>query len=192
MLAYGLILLAYLLGSLPFGVWIAAGRGVDILSVGSGNPGATNVWRAVGKSWGALVFLLDVAKGLAPAVLGRFLLHSQEWAFALGLVAVIGHTLSPFLRFRGGKGVSTALGAVLGSSPFVALTSAAVFFAVVGLSKYVSLGSLCGAAMMVVAGFALDDPPLLKGGYIALAIYLVIKHRDNIGRLRKGTERKIA
>src|SRR5689334_13874075 len=109
--------LSYLIGAIPFGVIVARMQGIDIMSVGSKNIGATNVMRVLGKKWGIFVLLLDVAKGCVPALVVWKLTGSQEMSILSGLVAVLGHCVSPFLRFRGGKGIATGLGAMLGSMP---------------------------------------------------------------------------
>jgi acyl phosphate:glycerol-3-phosphate acyltransferase len=188
---------AYLLGSIPFGYLIAKSKGVDIRSVGSGNIGATNVIRAVGKTAGIVVFLLDVSKGLIPSLVAHHLIQRPEWlgsqqefAFIAGLTAVLGHCLSPFLGFKGGKGVATALGAMFGASPLVALTVFAIFLLSLAISRYVSLSSLIAACALPLFGWLYEDPPTLIGAYIVLAVLLFLRHRSNIKRLMDGTESK--
>lgn len=181
---------SYLLGSLPFGVWIARMYGVDILRVGSGNPGATNVQRAVGKGPGLAVFALDVLKGLIPAVVAGKMFQSAEIAGAAGLCAVLGHCLSPFLSFRGGKGISTGLGALLGATPMVGLATFVCFSTMLAVTRYVSLASLISAACLVGFGIAFKAPTSLIIAYGTFAVFLFYRHRSNLQRLRAGTEPK--
>lgn len=185
-----LLIAAYGVGSLPVGYWIVRRRGIDITKVGSGNPGATNVWRVCGWKLGLLVFVLDVLKGLVPALAAQQLLGRQDAAFACGFAAIVGHSLSPFLGFKGGKGISTGLGALLGSSPIVAVLALSAFIVVVLITRYVSLASLVAAPAMVVAGILIGDSPVLIGAYSGLALFIVLRHRANIARLIAGTEPK--
>lgn len=185
-----LLIAAYGVGSLPLGYWIVLRRGIDITRVGSGNPGATNVWRVCGWKLGLLVFVLDVLKGLLPALAAHLVLGRQDAAFACGFAAILGHSLSPFLGFKGGKGISTGLGALLGSSWPVAVLALSAFIVVVLLTRYVSLASLVAAPAMVVSGIVVGDPPLLIAAYSALAAFIVFRHRGNIVRLILGTEPK--
>jgi glycerol-3-phosphate acyltransferase PlsY len=185
-----LSLLGYLLGSVPFGVMVARTKGIDILKVGSGNPGATNVWRNLGAKAGLLVFALDIAKGLIPAAVGTALLEDKQLGMLCGIAAVLGHSFSPWLKFKGGKGIATGFGALLGSSPFVGLSAFGVFLLSLAISRYVSLSSMLAAASLVLWGFLFRDPAPLLGGYIVFAVFIVIRHRANIQRLLAGTESK--
>lgn len=181
---------AYLVGAVPFGVLVARARGVDILHVGSGNIGATNVWRTLGMGPGLVVFALDVAKGLAPALALGWYTGNALQALLGGLAAVAGHSLSPFLRFRGGKGVSTGLGALLGSVPEVAGVAFAVFAIVLLATRWVSLGSILASLALVGASWAMREDPWIVGLCALLAAFVVFKHRGNIRRLLSGTEPK--
>lgn len=190
------LLLCFFVGAIPFGVIVTRAKGIDIRKVGSGNIGATNVIRAVGKPLGFMVFVLDVLKGLAPALCAgmvgapSFVGHGQEWAFIAGFAAVLGHMFSPFLGFRGGKGVATGLGVMFGTTPIVAALVFGIFILLLATTRYVSLSSMVAASSMPFLGFALGDPPSLLIAYTVLAIVVVIRHRDNIRNLRQGTERK--
>lgn len=189
-------LASFVIGALPFGVWVAKTKGVDILSYGSGNPGATNVGRALGKKFFFVVFILDMLKGLVPAAVAGVLfpkglgpLDAQPTAFLFGILAVLGHSKSPFLKFRGGKGVSTALGAGLGSAPLPALAAFALFGIVLKTTKYMSVASLTGVFSVIlfallIPGNSLQMVPL----YALLAGVVTWGHRANIARLRAGTE----
>jgi glycerol-3-phosphate acyltransferase PlsY len=183
---------AYLAGSLPFGLWVARARGIDIRSVGSGNIGATNVARSLGTKLGALVLVLDAAKGALPVAGAWWLLaHGRvvdQAAVATGLAAVIGHCFPVWLGFRGGKGVATALGVFLVIDPLATLGCVAVFAAAYALWRVASLGSLLGAAAMPLALAWRGAPGWDLGLTAAIVAIIVVRHRDNLGRLRKGDE----
>jgi glycerol-3-phosphate acyltransferase PlsY len=192
------VVAGYLLGALPFSVWIARARGVDVRRVGSGNPGATNVLRAAGRGPGLLALACDVAKGVVAVLLARLLGLSPAWWGWAALAAVCGHVFSVFLRFRGGKGVATAAGALGAVSP-LALGAAMVVFAVaVGLTRYVSLGSMLGAVAFPVALCWLTSGELDRDARAALlvssgliAMLVLVRHRANLQRLLAGTENKL-
>jgi glycerol-3-phosphate acyltransferase PlsY len=185
-----LLIGSYLLGAIPFGVIVARASGVDILRAGSGNPGATNVWRAVGPAPGLLVFALDFSKGFAPAVAAQGMGHGAVWAFALGMAATLGHLFSPFLGFKGGKGVATGFGMLAGTHPGVALSALGVFLIVLCAGRYVSLASLSAAATIAAFGHLFGLPLQLVIAFAGLAGLLFFKHRGNVARLLAGTERK--
>jgi len=187
-------LAAYLMGALPFGKWVAAMRGVDILKEGSGNIGATNVWRILGPKFGVVVLLLDVLKGFAPSYFLPLLadrpLGDPYWGIGFGAGAVIGHSISPFLRFKGGKSVATALGVMIAITPEVAAISFGIFLVTLLLTRYVSLGSILGAIAAPVLAAAFGYPLIVVVVYSALALLIVIRHRPNIARLLRGEEPK--
>ncbi|MBI3721646.1 MAG: glycerol-3-phosphate 1-O-acyltransferase PlsY, partial [Fimbriimonas ginsengisoli] len=187
-----MLLGAYFLGGVPFGVIVARRQGVNITAVGSGNIGATNVGRSLGWHAGLLVFLLDVAKGAGATWGALALLGDPGWAIAIGAAAVLGHSFSPFLRFRGGKGVATSLGVLLASAPAVALLAFCVFLSCFALTRLVSLSSLLATLAAVGFFFVLSTPPVVQSVFLVLAIFLIYRHRSNIGRLLKGTEPKFA
>jgi glycerol-3-phosphate acyltransferase PlsY len=184
--------LAFGLGSLPTGLWWARARGVDLRQIGSGNLGATNVYRALGPRAGLAVLAIDMLKGGAAVLLVRALAgRSGIWPVVGGAAAVLGHILSPFAGFRGGKGVATGGGAMLVLAPAAALIAVLVFAATVALTRYVSLGSILAAAALPLAVRA--TAPQVPGlGWISVAIaFLVIgRHWGNIGRLLQGTEHR--
>ncbi len=179
--------LAYLLGSLPFGAWVARLRGVDITKVGSGNIGATNVHRVLGPGPALAVLILDVAKGLAPAAYGQAS-GGVLLGLSLGLCAMVGHCFSPFLRFRGGKGIATGLGLLLGADPQVALIALVLFVATVAVSRWISLGSILASLSLFVSGWALARPWQAVALYLAMGLFATYRHRANIARIRAGTE----
>ncbi len=192
------VVAGYLLGSLPFSVWIARARGVDVRRVGSGNPGATNVLRAAGRGPGLLALACDVAKGVVAVLLARLLGLSPAWWGWAALAAVGGHVFSVFLRFRGGKGVATAAGALGAVSPLALGAAIVVFVAAVGFTRYVSLGSMLGAVAFPVALWWLAPAELDRAARAALlvsssliALLVLVRHRANLQRLLAGTENKL-
>jgi glycerol-3-phosphate acyltransferase PlsY len=187
----GFALLSYVLGSVPFGVLVARLHGIDLMAVGSGNTGATNVTRALGWKLGLLVFVLDVAKGAAPPVVAMSVFHSEAAAVLMGVAAVVGHTFSPFLKFRGGKGVATSLGVLFGSAPIVGVAVFAVFLALFALTRIVSLSSLTATACVIIVGLLTHQGWVFFAVFGPLVLYVFVRHRDNIVRLMKGEERKL-
>jgi glycerol-3-phosphate acyltransferase PlsY len=193
-----LLVACYLLGSLPFSVWIAHAYGVDVWKVGSGNPGATNVLRSAGRAPGVLALFCDVAKGVMAVVLARSLTDSPAWWGWAALAAVCGHVFSIFLRFRGGKGVATAAGALGAVSPSALGVSLVVFVLAVATTRYVSLGSMLGALAFPIALWFLvardlgDGPRLgLMVSTALIALLVLVRHGANLGRLLHGTENKL-
>jgi glycerol-3-phosphate acyltransferase PlsY len=198
------VLVAYLAGSIPFGFLIGKMRGVDVRTVGSKNIGATNVFRTVGKKWGVLAFACDVLKGLIPTLLAKQWALDPElppdgswFPLVVGVMCVVGHMLTPYMKFRGGKGVATAFGMLLGLAPALVGTAFALFAVVFALSHYISLGSISAAAFLMVAVWF---PILGTEGWrnlpqcvlvTLMAAFVIFKHRANIGRLISGTESKI-
>jgi len=204
-------LLAYVAGSTPFGVIIARAHGIDLRRAGSGNVGATNVGRAVGRRWGYLCFALDCAKGFVPVLVVGLLLrarpgfptqaHQAAW-LAVGCGTILGHVFSFYLRFRGGKGVATSLGVVMGIFPYftyAGLAALALWVIVTLASRYVSLGSVVAAAAFVplfvgfsfVFGWQLGGLWPLLAFAAAMEMLIILRHLGNIRRLLAGTENKI-
>ena len=198
---------AYMLGSTPVGFLVARAKGIDIRKHGSGNVGATNVGRVLGRRWGILCFVLDVLKGALPVVLTGLLLRqdgvpsptAQGAWLLVGLGAILGHVFSFWLRFRGGKGVATSLGVVLGIWPYFTwpgLIAFGLWIVLVLIWRYVSLGSIAAATAFVPLVIVLNLGiwrqlwPLLAFA-AAMALLIVIRHRTNIRRLLSGTESKI-
>ena len=187
------ILIAYLLGSIPFALlWSRRWSSVDLRSVGSGNLGAANVMRASGVASGIAVALLDAAKGAAGVAIAQRLAPGEAGvAAAAGIAAILGHVCPVWLRFRGGKGVATACGVFIVLSPSAIPAALAIFVGVVWLTKYVSLGSLLASLALPPIAYATGAPgPSVVAAFGAAAI-IVFRHRSNLGRLRAGTERRI-
>ena len=188
------LLAAYLVGGIPFGYLIGRLRGVDVRTVGSKNIGATNVFRTVGRKWGLLAFACDVLKGLLPTLAAKACGGPALW---VGVACVVGHMLTPYMKFRGGKGVATAFGMLLGLVPGLVGTAFAVFAVVFACSHYISLGSCAAAAFLAVAIWfpilgtegAANLPQALLVTFVAL--FVLWKHRANVRRLADGTESQI-
>jgi acyl phosphate:glycerol-3-phosphate acyltransferase len=195
-------LIGYLLGAIPFGLLMGrVTRGIDIREYGSHRTGATNALRTLGSGPAALVFILDIAKGVAAVLIARFILPADtpalhEWAAAAaGVAAIVGHNWSVFIRFTGGRGVATSTGGLGGMAPWALLVMAPLVFLIIWRSRYVSLGSVSGAVIspLVVGILAVIGAATLQAFvYAVIAGFLVTtSHADNIARLRAGTERKI-
>ncbi|HET6455733.1 MAG TPA: glycerol-3-phosphate 1-O-acyltransferase PlsY [Armatimonadota bacterium] len=194
MLIAAILIGSYLLGSIPFGVIIVkAWKGVDIRQYGSRNIGATNAMRVVG-SWQAfaVVLAVDALKGLIPVYVGRQVSPSNDWlAVACGLAAIVGHSTSVFLRFRGGKAVATSLGVIIGLTPPVAAIGFGLWLILVALTKYVSVGSIVTTLTILPLMFAFDYPLPVKIFGAVASIFVLLKHKSNISRLIQGKEPRI-
>ncbi len=193
------LLAAYLLGAVPFGLLIARARGVDLRRIGSGNIGATNVSRALGRTWGILAFLLDALKGWAPAALLPLAARAAGaeppdlFGVGCGVAAVVGHIWPVYLGFRGGKGVATSAGMLLGVAPWAALAGLAAWTVVFLSSRYVSLASIVAALIVPAAGWLLPHTSnVLPWILTALGLLTILRHRANIVRLCRGTENRFA
>ncbi|MDF7807352.1 glycerol-3-phosphate 1-O-acyltransferase PlsY [Pontiellaceae bacterium B12219] len=188
-----LTIAAYLFGAVPFGLLVARSRGVDIRKQGSGNIGATNVFRVIGKGWGIFTLVLDALKGFIPAFFFPMLgnLADPIYGVLFGFAAIIGHTFPVYLKFKGGKGVATSAGMLLGVAP-VAMGIGLFFFVItVVISRYVSLASIVAAiAVAITVWFEGDKVMIVKVVLTVMAILIVWLHRANIKRLLNGTENR--
>lgn len=204
------LLVSYLFGALPIGLMVGRMvKGIDVRDYGSGNIGATNVWRTMGPLWGIAVFLFDFCKGYLPTLLANGIPpvpawlpiphvtavpapHAATWLpVAAGLAAIMGHNFSPFLKFKGGKGVATSLGVVYGLSPFAAAIGFAVWGLCLLITRYISVSSMLGALVTSLVLIALnhDVPHVLFA--LLVSFFVIFKHRPNMARLKAGTEPKI-
>jgi glycerol-3-phosphate acyltransferase PlsY len=186
------IIIAYLLGSIPFGYLIVRRRvGDDIRHSGSGGTGATNVSRRAGKAAGILTLVLDALKGSAAVLIAKTVV-GNDWVIAAAAIAVlVGHIFPVWLGFRGGKGVATGAGVFLVVAPVAVLCAAVIFLAIVVSTRYVSLGSMLGAAAIpLFVWLQSDSRPLLMAAILG-ALLILFAHRGNIGRLKQGTESQI-
>jgi glycerol-3-phosphate acyltransferase PlsY len=196
--AFTLAIAAFLLGSIPVGyLLVRLFRHQDIRAVGSGNIGATNVLRTGGKGLAAATFLLDVLKGSSAVWLGLWMAHFYLWSVPrnfegiAALSAVLGHMFTPWLRFRGGKGVATGFGVFLVAAPTAALMAIALFAVILLITRFVSIASILATASFPVFSWFFDNgsrPELFFLSQIAVSALIIVKHYQNVGRLFKGTE----
>jgi glycerol-3-phosphate acyltransferase PlsY len=193
-----LLVVSYFVGAIPFGVIVTRAHGINIFEVGSKSTGATNVSRALGKGWALTVFALDVLKGVAPTLAARVLIREpmagldpQGIWFVCGLGAVLGHCLSVFIGFRGGKGIATALGVGLAATPEIALCAFGIFLVAFAVCRYISLSSMVAVCSAVVLGLVIPGQSrAVVVLYGLVAVFVIYRHRANIGRLRNGSEPK--
>ncbi len=196
-----LIVLAYLIGSIPTALIISKRFfGIDIRDYGSGNMGATNTFRVLGSKYGTIVMVIDILKGIAAVSLFAFLpyyysneLERINFMIGLGLSAVIGHIFPIFANFKGGKGVATLFGMVLTLQPIVALSCVGVFLFVLYLTRYVSLSSILGALMLPICVLWIwnENEILYRIFALAIAVLVIFSHQKNIGRILRGVESRI-
>jgi glycerol-3-phosphate acyltransferase PlsY len=195
-----LVVLAYLIGSIPTSIWVSkAIFGIDIRQFGSGNPGATNTFRVLGSNWGAFVMTVDIGKGLIATslyVLMPFYLHNElartNFMILLGTAAVIGHIFPIWADFKGGKGVATILGMALAIQPIVALICILVFLITLFTTRYVSLSSMLAGVVFILLILLIfkEKETSYQIFAIIVALMVVLTHQKNIGRLLKGNENK--
>ncbi|HEV8362594.1 MAG TPA: glycerol-3-phosphate 1-O-acyltransferase PlsY [Gemmatimonadaceae bacterium] len=189
------LVVAYLVGSIPTAYLVGRFKGIDVRKVGSGNMGATNVYRTLGAWPAAIVLAIDAAKGVAAALLPRWLgfTNADTWGLLLGVIAMLGHARPIFLGFRsGGKGVATAGGIFGALVPAACAVGVAAFLIVLVITRYVSLGSLVAAVTLAVAVAVtrgVQSAPFLAA--LAVATFVIWSHRSNIARLRRGEERRL-
>ena len=196
-----LIVMAYLIGSIPTAIWVSRSFfGIDIREYGSGNAGATNTFRVLGSKWGTIVMAVDVIKGVVATglyILVPYYLHDEaertNFMVCLGLAAVVGHIFPIWADFRGGKGVATLFGMIIAIQPLAAVCCVAVFLLVLYLTRFVSLSSmLASVAFAVFILYIFDAKETLYRGFaIAVALMVVLTHQKNITRLLKGNENKV-
>lgn len=196
------VVVAYLLGSIPTGFLVGKARGIDIRTIGSGNIGATNVFRYFGTVAGVLVLAVDALKGLvAVAVLTRLMWHVYGKSGSLnehealeimaGLAAVLGHNFTCWLRFKGGKGIATSAGVLAALVPYSLLIIFIVWVVVFGLTRFVSLASICASFTLPFAAWLTGSSPTLIAITAGMAVLAIYKHKSNIQRLLKGTESRL-
>ena len=183
-----LIVVSYLVGSIPTGLLLGKAYGVDVRKEGSGNIGATNLYRTVGRKVGAATLIGDCLKGLLPVLLVRHGGFAPDFAVWVGLAAFCGHVFSLFLKFKGGKGVATALGVFLGLSPLAVLPAAVVFVVLMAVWRYVSLGSIGASLSMPVSAALIYKSGSLTVATLLVAVIIVARHYENIQRLIAGSE----
>lgn len=196
-----LIIIAYLLGSIPSALIVSRRFfGIDIRDYGSGNMGATNTFRVLGKKYGIIVMVADILKGMLAVALCRLVpayyqdeLTRTNFMLILGIAAVVGHLFPVFANFKGGKGVATLFGMIIATQPIVALVCVCVFVLVLFLTRYVSLSSILGAIMLPICVLWIwnDDVVVYRVFAVAVALMVVVTHQKNIGRLIRGVESRV-
>jgi glycerol-3-phosphate acyltransferase PlsY len=187
-----LLIAAFVLGSIPFGIITAKAKGIDLKKIGSGNIGATNVLRSLGK-WPAVITLLgDILKGTLAVAIGKYTGVAPLYEGLIGISAILGHNFSLFLGFRGGKGVATSLGVLVIYAPPAALVTLIIWIGVVLFTKYSSLGAIVSFALLPfnVMLFNFEDKTKIFVS-ILISLFIILRHKDNMKRLMNGTERKI-
>jgi len=192
LLSIAAILASYVLGSIPTGLWLGLRfRGIDIREHGSRNIGATNTMRVLGKGLGGAALAADILKGWVPVVLFS---QAAAWPYlplACGVAAILGHSFSLFLGFKGGKGVATSTGVFLGLLPVPTLIAAVVFGIVLAATRMVSAGSISAAVALCAASFFFTGDRVLLAIVVLMAALVILKHRDNIKRILRGEENRI-
>jgi len=187
------LILAYLIGSIPFGVILGrAWTGVDVRKHGSGNIGATNVLRTLGLRFAAATFVLDAGKGAVAVLLAGAIGAGHGVAALAGLLAVVGHNWPVFLDFRGGKGIATSWGFITATVPAAGLAFALIWVAIVIVTRYASLGSMIGAAATPIVCLLVSAPWQYVAASTVVAVFAVLRHGANIRRLRAGNENRIS
>lgn len=187
------VAVSYLIGSIPTGYWLGKGwKGIDIRQHGSGNLGATNVFRVLGKGPGMATLAIDILKGALPVlwVQSRFP-GALSLAVAAGLAAIVGHMGSIFVGFRGGKGVATSAGVFAALMPIPSAIAFSIFLGLLGLTRFVSVSSVAGAAALAISALLMHADPLLAGAAVAVAAAVLWKHRHNLRRVAAGTEPRV-
>lgn len=188
-----LVTVAFLLGSIPWGYIIAKSKGVDLRKVGSGNIGATNVLRTVGKKEALFTLVLDLSKGAIPVIVSKFIYQEDGLLFAgvVGVSSILGHCYSPWLKFKGGKGVSTALGVLLAYTPTLGIISILVWIVAYGITKISSVGALTSFTLMPFIAILLGYREEVLYIAATIAAIIILRHRANIKRLIRGEEKAV-
>jgi len=184
------VLVAYLVGSIPFAFLLARRHGIDLRVAGSGNIGAANVLRTSGVSNAIVAMMLDAAKGSLAVVVAQRLAVGEATPVAAGIASILGHLYPMWLHFRGGKGVATAAGVFVVLTPIALASATGVFLLAVWITRYISVGSLAAAVTLAVVSAARDMAPVAVGAVVAAAM-IVHRHRPNLERLLAGTERRV-
>lgn len=193
MIAFSLFaVLSFFFGAIPFGILYAKKNGVDLKSIGSGNIGATNVYRALGLKPALIVFCLDLFKGLIPVLVSIFVFDLYLMHVVVAFLTLMGHSFSPFLGFKGGKSAATGVGTLIALSPLIGLLILVYAIAVIRVVKIVSVASISSCFMLPFLFYSLNEP-MVYVLYVSLgAFFVLLRHKANIQRLMNGTEKKIS
>lgn len=188
-----ILFIGYFLGSIPFSFITSKYMGkIDIREFGSGNSGATNVYRILGKKAGAIAFIGDFLKGLLAALIGKAILGTSDGAAICGGLAIIGHCYPVWIGFKGGKGVATTAGMILGMNPLLWMIVLVIQFTIIGTTKYVSLASIVSASLLPVISLLLNLENTFVIYTLLIGAFVVFRHKENLGRLIRGEEKKIS
>ncbi len=182
--------ISYFLGSIPFSILIAKTKNIDLTKTGSGNPGATNVLRTMGPGYGAAALALDFTKGALAVMIAKYVCAPQFIVIFCACLAVMGHMFSPFLDFKGGKGVATGLGVTFAIAPYLFILCFLLGTSIIFLTGFVSLGSITGSVFLSILMFTTGQPTVYCWGFLLLTVFVVARHVPNIKRLLNGTENK--
>ena len=183
--------IGYLLGSIPFALLLTRRQGIELRNVGSRNPGAANVLRALGVGPAVGVMLLDAAKGTVAVTVARFISDDIAVVTSAGIAAIVGHIYPVWCRFRGGKGVAASAGVFAALAPMATAIAVLVFVATTAATRFISAGSIAGAVALPVAAAVGNAPNPVEAGTLLAAALVIVRHRDNVSRLMAGTERRI-
>ncbi|MFC1754280.1 glycerol-3-phosphate 1-O-acyltransferase PlsY [Thermoproteota archaeon] len=185
------IILTYLVGAVPFALIVSKFKHVDLSKIGSGNLGATNVYRALGMKYAVLVFVLDSIKGCLPVLIAIQIWDLPWYHILVGFTAIIGHSLSLFAGFKGGKGAATGVGVLFAISPSICLILGVLAAIIITATRYVALGTITCAALVPIFLFIMNYPVEYVIGVGIVSVFVIIRHKKNIIRLVKGEENKI-
>tara|TARA_B100000427_G_scaffold185740_1_gene154477 strand:- start:53 stop:634 length:582 start_codon:yes stop_codon:yes gene_type:complete len=185
------IFISYFIAAIPFGLLIANINNVDIRNIASGNIGATNVYRAMGAKYGILVFFLDALKGGIPTYVATLIEPLPWFHITVGTIVILGHSLSCYVKFKGGKGVATGAGVILALSPLIGLSVITLAFLLIYFTRYVALTSIICSIITPLLFFSLGYPNSYSIIFSFIGLFIIFRHRSNIKRLLEGTENKV-
>ena len=190
-LQLSLIGITYFIAAIPFGLLVARLKNINLREIGSGNIGATNVYRAMGAKYGILVFIFDAIKGGIPTYVATLVDPNPLFHILIGAIAVTGHSLSCYVKFKGGKGVATGAGVIIALSPIIGLVMIILAAILIYVTRYVALTSIVCAIATPLLFYILKYPLAYVGMFAVIGVFIIIRHRSNIERLLKGTENKV-
>ena len=190
-LQLSLIGITYFIAAIPFGLLVARLKNINLREIGSGNIGATNVYRAMGAKYGILVFIFDAIKGGIPTYVATLVDPNPLFHILIGAIAVTGHSLSCYVKFKGGKGVATGAGVIIALSPIIGLVMIILAAILIYVTRYVALTSIVCAIATPLLFYILKYPIAYVGMFAVIGVFIIIRHRSNIERLLKGTENKV-
>lgn len=186
-----IIILGYLIGSIPFGLIAGRLKGIDLTKTGSGNTGTTNVLRTLGVGAGVTVFICDFLKGVIPVFIASQISQQHLFIILCAVAAILGHMYSPFMNFKGGKGVATGLGVVFMIAPYLFITSFILGLSIIAISGYVSVASILCSIFLSILMFTSGKPLPYSFAVLIITLFIIYKHIPNIKRLASGTENKL-